>query len=292
MLNPHVGTTLRQGEGDLSDRLLRRICVQPPYFAFEHLSVTGETLIARAKPHPVRSERELGPMSAAELSRHGAIAGLCAAALTQSDDERRYYLASEAWYQGFANPSPPGTPVTFMAQLNSLERRRARATITATANLEPVMRLEVDYTILAAAAFARLFANRRSQNASPQAEALPPGRIFDEGQTLVREIEAIPAGACAGHFDGYPALPVAVLMGQLANLAGQKLTPHGRYRVASGHVFANDFCWAGEAVRFAVRALSPVSRQTSFECEARVGPRASAGMRLVLEMNENHPSAA
>jgi hypothetical protein len=54
---------------------------------------------------------------AAELSRHAAIAGLCVEALGLQDHDRRYYLAKQAWYEGFENDVPHGAPIDLCARL-------------------------------------------------------------------------------------------------------------------------------------------------------------------------------
>jgi hypothetical protein len=58
-----------------------------------------------------------------------------------------------------------------------------------------------------------------------------------------------PERACAGHFTDYPALPVALLVGQLGVTASSLMTSE-RWRGARAVVNATDLCWAGERVRF------------------------------------------
>ncbi len=281
MLNVMTGAISHPEQDAFREDLLGRICVRPPYFALEGASFASGQFSASATDDGPAS-LETGPMTAANLSRHGAIAGLCGAALAQGDDQRRYYLAREAWFEGFESPKPRGTPVTFRANVTALEKREARAVITAEAAGDPIMRLEVAYTVLSEVVFARLFAARRV-NQSFLAETLPEGRVHREGEALVRDLEGVPLGACAGHFEGYPALPVAVLMGQLADLAGRALGGDAPYRVARGHVTAHDFCWALEPVRFSVEARERSRRRTVFDCQALVGGQTRAGMRLTLE---------
>ncbi len=281
MLNVMTGAPAHQEKDGFREDLLSRICVRPPYYALEGAEVTSDGFSASAiEDGP--GGAEIGPMTAANLSRHGAIAGLCAAALAQSDGDRRYYLAREAWFEGFASLKPHGARVTFHASLTALEKREARAVITAEADGDPIMRLEVAYTVLPEVVFARLFSGRRVET-PVLAGRLPEGRVHREGEALVRDLEAVPLGACAGHFEGYPALPVAVLMGQLADLAGRALGEGEAYRVARGHVTAQDFCWALEPVRFSVEARERSTRRTVFECQAVVDGTTRAGMRLTLE---------
>ncbi|WP_407572656.1 hypothetical protein [Deinococcus altitudinis] len=263
--------------------LLQRICVRPPYFALEQLRYQAGVLSAVATSASSDGP-EYGPMPGAELSRHAAIAGLSVAAMAQSDDHRRYYLAQEARYSGTLNRAPLGTPVHLTAELISLDKRQARSRIVATADGAPLAEVEVSYTILTDSAFSRLFRNRYQPHFSAAALTeilpLPLGQVRQEGALLVREVDQVPAGSCAGHFDGYPAMPVAILMGQLAELAGQALGQP--FHISEATVRASDFCWAGEAARFEVTAGLTTPHSTGFTCAAFADERAIGQMELTL----------
>jgi hypothetical protein len=88
----------------------------------------------------------------------------------------------------------------------------------------PLATFEFRYAILTVAAFERLFRNRGADR-HPIAPN-PYGRCSTRRSSARRRRRRagdrrLPVGACVGHFDGYPAMPVAVLMGQLAYLAGR-----------------------------------------------------------------------
>lgn len=267
--------------------LLTRICVRPPYFALTDLSLAGLELHATARAEsPAYSE--LGVMPAAELGRHAAIVGLTLAATQQTDDDRRYYLARRAECSYATNPAPYGAAVRFVGRLRSLDKRSATASVTATAGGALVAAFEVDYTILTQSAFERLFRTRR-QN-TPFGHS-PYGALLTtswSGTSDLAEqvVDALPVSACVGHFDGYPALPVAVLMGQLSYLAGRL---HAQpYRVVRGDVNASDLIWAGERAVFRVQRDgvgghpdAPTAQR--YRCEAVAGDRTVAGMTLWLE---------
>ncbi len=267
--------------------LLGRICVRPPYFALTDLSLEGLELHATARAESP-SHLELGVMPAAELGRHAAIVGLTLAATQQSDDNRRYYLARRAMCRYTANPAPYGAPVRFVGRLRSLDKRSASATVTASAGGASVASFEVDYTILTESAFERLF---RTRSQSTPFGHSPYGALLTtswSGTSDVAEqvVDSLPVSACVGHFDGYPALPVAVLMGQLSYLAGQL---HAQpYRVVRGEVDASDLIWAGERATFRVQRDGVGGHQDAqtaqrYRCEAVAGDRTVAGMTLWLE---------
>ncbi len=264
--------------------LLNRICVRPPYFALAHLQFQDQVFRAVASSS-IRRGQEYGPMPGAELSRHAAIAGLCAAALAQPDDQRRYYLAQEAQYVGAMNRAPEGTKVQFTAELTELDKRSARASIFAEADGQPLAQVEVAYTVLTDNAFSRLFRTRHQPSfhsaVSTELSPLPIGTVRTEGKRLIREVDQIPVEACAGHFEGYPAMPVAILMGQLAELAGQAFG--GNFHIAKASVQATDFCWAGESARFEVMPEQVTALQTTFACAAFANDRPIGEMQLILE---------
>lgn len=119
------------------EKLLARICVSRPYYALIDPVKIGRTFYAHAAADlPMGAES--GPMSSAEISRHAAISGLCAAALAKEDDNRRFYLVQRAEYRGVPNRAVYGAPVTFAAGLKSLSKRSARAEISVQAAGEPL----------------------------------------------------------------------------------------------------------------------------------------------------------
>jgi len=273
---------------DPSD-LLRRICVRPPYFALQALQVDGSDLYAEVHAELPRSA-ELGPIQGAELSRHAAIAGLCVAALAQPNDQRRYYLAQRATYRGFANTASYGSRVTLQATLLDLTRREATARISASAGGHPLAEVEVQYTILTDNAFARLFRSRERPDVVGQPldrmPPLPQGQLFQDGETWRRHIAEVPVAACAGHFERYPAMPVAILMGQLSQLAGLSLGQDQPFWIPQASVEAHDFCWAGEPVTFSARATTREGDLNHFACQAVASERTVGHMLLTLQRPE------
>lgn len=266
--------------------LLSRICVRPPYFALKELRRDDQDLLAEVQAElPQSSER--GPIQGAELSRHAAIAGLCVAALTQPDDQRRYYLAQRAAYQGFQSDAPYGSRVTLRATLLTLTRREATARIQASVAGQALAEVEVQYTILTDSAFARLFRARARPEFVAQTvdrmPLLPEGQLSHAGATWTRRIAEVPAAACAGHFDRYPAMPVAILMGQLSQLAGLSLGAGQPFWIPQASVEAQDFCWAGESVAFEAEATSRQGSQHQFACRAEASGRTVGQMQLTLQ---------
>ncbi len=267
--------------------LEHRICVRPPYFALRDLQVEGLELHATAVAESP-SFGEIGPMPAAELGRHAAIVGLSAAAMRQSDDKRRYYLARKAICSYWPSDAAYGSPVRFVGRAIELDKRSSRAKVTAMTGGIRLAEFELDYTILTESAFERLFrVNAKSTVNGPS----PYGTLLASAwsgtsDSVEQVVSQIPVAACAGHFDGFPALPVAVLMGQLSYLAGR--LHGGSYRVVRGEVEASDLAWAGErtvfrAARAGVGGHPDASAANRYRCEARAEGRPVGAMTLWIE---------
>ena len=260
--------------------LLSRICVRPPYFALHNLHASPGTFWATATAEQSVTS-ETGPMQACEISRHGAICGLCAVALSFPEDERRYYLAQDAKYQGFANAAPYGSVVSFEARLLEKNKRQATAEIIVTAGGHALAHLRVTYTILQESTFQRLFRSRYSPTFSgfqwTRMPDPPAGEFSVSKETLSMTLKTVPEEACAGHFEHYPAMPVAVLMGQLGLVASREYDQP--YRVESATMTASDFCWAGELARFEV---TPSAELGTYQCVALASEKIISEMTLRL----------
>jgi hypothetical protein len=275
----------------LAARLVQRVCVRPPYLALNDVLVEGTRMRAEARAESP-AFGEIGPMPAAEIGRHAAIAGLLHAAARQRDDDRRYYLAREASCTYVANDAPYGTPVAFESEVVELSKRGCRAHVVVTAAGHPLARVELAYAILTEAAFGRLFRTR----AKPTPPAPNPyGALlathFESGTDWAEQVvPALPVASCVGHFDGHPALPVAQLMGQLSYLAGRLVGGGARpYRVVRGEIEADDLAWAGERATFRVRRVEAASDANAapdagadhcFDCVALADEREVGRMRL------------
>jgi hypothetical protein len=269
--NPHSSRVIQPIQEVHAPQLLDRICVRQPYFALSAMSFDGDVFTAKARAE-LPQGREVGPMRGAEVSRHGAIAGLCAAAVRQQDDKRRYYLAQEAVYVNKLHRGTYGQWVDFSARVVNLDKRSASSVVTAMLDGEPVGELTVNYTILSEAAFERLFQNRRrEQDSASFLQRALGGTVTRDDQAIQRVVAAIPVEVCAGHFEGYPALPVALLIDQLAELGGELLG--GSYLGVRAEVHANDLCWAGEAATFRMALVQERDRVVTFRGTVLAGTR-------------------
>ncbi len=238
---------------DVLERALARISVTAPYFALEAVEAAADGVVTAQVPHAPTINPEVGEMEAAQVARHLAILGSCAAALQRDDDERLYYLATSADYVriGAAPGAIDGT-LTAEAIATWTDRRSARAVATLrTAEGRDLHRLDCSYTVLKPRMFERF-----NQPVGPEIQARAQGRSLGfDVQPGIDGIDVdcgpIPAALCEGHFPGHPAAPVAILMGQLCKAAGigmvrQLDLPDHRYRIEAGHVDATGLAQAGQ----------------------------------------------
>jgi hypothetical protein len=266
--------------------VLQRVCVRPPYFALTDLARDGLVLTAtaRAEAPPFL---EVGPITAADLGRHAAIQGLSHVAASQRDDARRYYLAQRAECVYEDNARPYGTPVRLRSEVIEHTKRACRVRVEASAGGEALAAFELGYTILPEGAFERLFRSRaRETPTAPSPYGSVLREAFERGETWAEQvIDPLPVSACVGHFDGYPALPVAVLMGQLSYLAGRIVADEpAPFRVVRGSIDATDLAWAGERARFRVERSGDDDGAVRFACTVHAGDRQVGAMTLWLRL--------
>ena len=259
--------------------VLPQICVSPPYFALEQLSYDGK-LQARVNASQPQT-REAGPMRAAELSRHGAISGLVCAALNQETTEHRYYLATSAHYRAFRNDAPYGSDVQLEAGLTKRSNRYAKAHIEL-CNDAPVAELDVTYSVLKSRLFDKLFAAHRNDAVQPSVlTPLPEGILTREGNGFKHHFSNLPVECCAGHFENYPALPVALIVAEMGRLS--ELILGTDTFVHDAKVRADRLCWAGNPLTFRTELRSSEGDLHRFYGEAVSGGEVCTQLDFLVE---------
>ncbi|PTL84177.1 hypothetical protein [Vitiosangium sp. GDMCC 1.1324] len=290
--------------------LYERICVRDPYFALSEVTVVGDGEVVAKVPVEQETEGEASPINAAEVGRHLAILGSCAASLVNPKEGQHYYLARRARLERLhEGPLPRATGLLRGAAKAEFKERRTATAYTrlSSAGGQPLFALEVDYNVLSAAAFARLFQGsrqemRREPRAGREGRGAPadfaamrqnPHRAPPPLQDTVRDGECLKATLpvtvemCKGHFALHPVLPVAVVMSGLSGLAGTLLrqlvgNASARYLVTHGEVRAESLANAGESVTFCAHRHGVEGREHRFYCWASVGSRLVGVMELTL----------
>ncbi|QRK09442.1 hypothetical protein JQX13_04675 [Archangium violaceum] len=291
--------------------LFARICVRDPYFALSEVTVVGHGEVVAGVPVEQETGGEASPINAAEVGRHLAILGSCAASLVNAKEGQHYYLARRARLERLhEGPLPRATGLLRgVAKAEFKERRTATAnTLLTSAEGQPLFSLEVDYNVLSAPAFLRLFQGARQEmRREPRAEREARGTSVDfaamrqnphrrppplrdfvrDGECLKATLGPVSAELCKGHFAMHPVLPVAVVMSGLSGLAGTLLrelvgNASARYLVTRGEVRAESLAYAGESVTFGAHRHGGEGRDHRFYCWASVGERLVGVMELTL----------
>lgn len=291
--------------------LYSRICVRDPYFALREVTMVGPGEVLARVPVEQDPGAEASPINAAEVGRHLAILGSCASALVNPKEGQHYYLARRARLERL-HDGPRARldePLWGLARAEFVDKRCTRAsTVLADPDGLPLYSLEVDYHVLSAAAFLRLFQGARVElRREPRAERAPRGATpadfaamrsnphreppplkdyVHDGECMKATL-AVTAELCKGHFALHPVLPVAVVMSGLSGLAGSVLrhlvgNEQARYLVTRGEVRADSLAYAGETVTFGAHRQSVQGSEHRFYCWASVGERLIGVMDLTL----------
>ena len=252
----------RDGRTELTHDALARISVKPPYFGLRDLEWAAEGVLAASVPVAPPPAPEVGAAEAAQIARHLAILGSCAAALAREDDKTHHYLAVSASYErAESSPdSPVDEPMRATARADWADKRTAVATMRLeSAGGELMNSLEVTYAVLAPSMFARL--NPIVNVVAPNTSVHSP-LIVDHGAgRITADCGPIPLDLCAGHFPSHPAAPVALVMGRLVLAARHavcsRLGEQLAYRVEGGMVEASRLAQAGQQLVLETEYVEP-----------------------------------
>ena len=249
-----------------------------PYFALEDLSFDGTELRAQA-PTETDPGAELGPVSAAELSRHAVVAGLSAIALARPDTTRCYYLVSGIDATLFPSNLPFGNRVRYAALATEQGPVGGAAQIEARVGSTLIGRLRVSYAVVTETLFTRLFARHCTAtfgDVGSHKGYAPLDAVGYEKHAAHARLP-ISTSACRGHFEQHPALPVSTLLGQLVRLTST--LGNGSFRVASLRVRSQAVAWAGDELSLRV---AKTSGQWNFAGHAAASSRTVATANLCI----------
>ncbi len=218
------------------DFLFQKICVSEPYFAMNELIYSDHKIVQASFIIENIGFPESFSLSSGEAGRHLAILGSCALALINPDPEKHYYLAVEA-VGGNSNVAKAvhrcldrkNKKFIVQSKAISLDLRKksgqAEAKIFNAHGLE-VSSLIITYKVFRNDLFKRLFKrfyieNAMNMAANPYTDNYPLKDVVYSNNVLTGKTGIIRPEQCAGHFDEYPALPVAMLCSLLFEMAGR-----------------------------------------------------------------------
>jgi hypothetical protein len=235
----------------------------------------GDGVVAALVPAAPPVAPEGGAIEAAQVARHLAILGSCAAALSRDDDKPHHYLATQAHYARLSGGPEVvlGGIVEAEAVASWVDRRTARALVKLmTADGQGLHMLDVHYSVLAPKMFARLNppidlpldVDGCSIDIGDEGGEDDGGEIVSVGHDGIHvDCGPIPVDTCAGHFPDYPAAPVAIVMGRLCRAAGLALAARFdadiTYQIEEGHVQARGLARAGQRLELRASYTKPVA---------------------------------
>ncbi|MCP3063047.1 hypothetical protein LXT21_30150 [Myxococcus sp. K38C18041901] len=298
-----------------AQELYPRICVRDPYFALKDVTVMGKGEVVARIPVQQDPDAEAGLIGIAEAGRHLAILGSCASALVAPKDGQHFYLACGArgeWLR--REPMARSTDLLWgLAQASLTGKRTATArTLLSAPDGTPVFRLEVDYNVLSAAAFTRLFGEARQDmrreprrddgiqrtpeewarlRSNPYGKALALRDWRPDGESLTASLGPVTPEMCKGHFALHPVMPVAIVASGMTRVATTLLrklegAPWARVLAKDVRLKADSLAYAGQTVVFGAHRQSRDGANHVFSCQASVGERVVAELDVTYERVE------
>lgn len=288
--------------GDLCSYFLERICVQQPYFALRDIQKDGDWLTAWAHPAaPVFGEKSA--VAVAEAARHLAILGSCSCRLEHSAVDGRIY------YPVKSSTMAPDQALTLAERLDEIfirsrcvmndeKRSIARAQ---TELYDPkgslVCSFIVDYHVIAEADFARLFAdhaqltNEKSGRSPYDRWEARPAEMFDLASRKLK-LGRLSADECLGHFVGFPAYPVSIMLRDAVALVGavvERENPGQRVRVSvvGGSTGTERFVFANEEAELALVSDTAHADGRVFRCEVSGSGKLAAWFEMIVQMERS-----
>jgi hypothetical protein len=282
-------------------KVCERIAVHRPYFAFSELkAVYGEAIMGKFSAEQ-STGFELGPISSAELGRHLAILGSCAAAI-DGPDQMTYYLASKGRLKLLPNTDevqkdPNGVAI---ATVTGRDRRTMTAEVLGHCG-SLTAHLWCEYQVLSSEVFSRIFGGHHT-GAIPRPDMSPyvTPVTFDVlsasiDRIVVRTSEVGPQ-SFAGHFDNYPSWPVAILadtFGRVrSTLLHNMIDRQTNYRVGYLNVDAFQLAPAAARLTFEVECISsfPLLGRYVFSAKVRWNDKTIAAMESEVYASAGGPA--
>ncbi len=252
-----TGAGLKVSIQEEINQLLSLIEVTPPYFALSNIKKVGEYLQATVPLEQVEHNEPAG-MCTAEAGRHLAILGSLAVADGNPCKEKHYYLASEATFERITDRSVADNQFIGKVRLESIDKRTAKISgELLTHDGIKLYRATVSYAIIHERIFERKFGhekriqlNRPSRN--PYSSKTKIYNVQRNLKSCNATLGIIKEEDCVGHFDNYPAVPIARLGLALTLIAGEHLhtirNTSGKYYMYKAKIKAQSFIFAGEKI--------------------------------------------
>lgn len=260
--------------------LFSKIMVKEPYNILYDLQKETETSIIAKVDDEYCYKDEHGPISISEAGRHLAILG--SMVLADKADAQNYYLAvgADLKRHKFTSKTESQTFKLFAELINVDKKKGEVYGIISNEDNEIIYEAVIQYNLLRAVLFPRLFKQYKYTDI-PQNNFKNPyrdRRSFSDIKISKDEIEAvygtIQPEECLGHFEEYPALPVAIISNLFGEL-GVRLFLHNFPQLSKAYftnakLSAQRLAFHGEHLTFKAEVVTRGNDTLSFYCEALI----------------------
>ena len=233
--------------------------VTTPYFALKNVCVNDDIVEAEMQQE-LFDKQQVDGMTLAEAGRHMAILGSLAAASLNPIKEKHYYLASHAVLERVHEK--PCHDKRYTAHMRATSFNKKNATASGSLYDEEgklFYTAVVNYSVLTINLFDRFFSNFKvdgfnANGVSPYGDVVEFQDVLLEEKRSVAILGKVDKKWCVGHFDNYPALPVAQISQGLMNLAARhnasKSNDVQPFCVKKVIMHATSFIFADEYIQF------------------------------------------
>jgi hypothetical protein len=259
------------------------IDVTEPYFALLGLGYDGDAGVSAEFIIEHKDHFETPLLSLSEAGRHTAILGSLALANVNPCKEKHYYLACDAVFDRVHDKLVVADKCKLEAKVISIDKRKGVVECKLYSN-EGVLTYEAEvcYAIIHHATFNRKFKHHYVEtNYSPSLNPYTHRTTMQMGvsnyKSCVASIDLINVDDCAGHFNNFPALPVARISGAMFEVSGIHYNLirglDKDYCIKRVEMHSEAFIFAGNSVKIATHKSLCANREgLVIEANATVSP--------------------
>lgn len=263
----------------MKNKLENMIMVKKPYNILFDVKEELDGSISGSVNNEFLYKDKWGPIGASEAGRHLAILG--SMALANQTDSKKYYLAVHATIKRNNLLVQDIDILKLQAKVTTLNKRDGEITGDIyDAENQSIYTAIIKYKIFAPQVFLKLFNSFKStveikNEFSPYQKRKELSNITINGIDIKGDYGIIRPHECEGHFNEYPALPVAVIANLLGEL-GIKLFLHNntdftKVIVTSACISAYRLAFHGEYVTFNAKVINKKNNSISVIGEVKVG---------------------
>lgn len=266
------------------------IQVKAPYYClFDVIPISDSSLCAKVR-NEYLDEKEHGPIAGGEAGRHLAICGSLQLARAYNYNEPAYFLAIGATITRDNLEVSASDFYELTVHQKEIGKRNAvvEGTIS-NANGTAIFTVEIQYQVLRNSVFSKLFAGNKVETPTldfnPYMDRKHLSEIVVNGKEARATYGVVHPEDCKGHFENYPALPVAIVANLYAELGFalyHALTENKFEKIAllESEISAERLAFSGEKVDFELHAVEVLSENNisfkgSVSSEGKVISRAS-----------------